>query len=75
MPERSFSRENCSRTPSFFTTNTLAVSTRSYVVNRFLHVRHSRRRRNVLSELRESITFVSPREQKGQRNYATSSHI
>src|SRR5689334_19302428 len=65
-------RSQGTRLPSFFTTVSLTCSSiRSYVVNRFVHARHSRRRRIARppSQVRESITFrlSLSASQKGQR--------
>src|SRR5687768_9453432 len=67
MPERTFSRENSSRRPSFFTTMRWAVCTRSKVVKRLPQDRHSRRLRMPSSASLESITFESSNVQYGQR--------
>jgi hypothetical protein len=61
MPERTFSRLKSSRRPSFFMIMIGISSMCSYVVNRRLHVKHSRRRRMTLASLLnlESITLFS----------------
>src|SRR5438445_12558752 len=66
-PPSSFCRLNSSRRPSFLTTYSTGASTRSYVVNRLLQLRHSRRRRTAspVSESLESTTFESDAPQKG----------
>src|SRR4051812_38437192 len=68
-PDSSFSRSNASRRPSFFTMSGVSSSTRSYVVKRRLHARHSRRRRITAPscDSRESITLFSGSWQNGQR--------
>ena len=61
MPLSTLLRSNVWRLPSFFTTTMGRLSTVSYVVNRFPHDRHSRRRRMLRpsSEWRESTTLLS----------------
>src|SRR5918998_4726632 len=66
-PLLNFSRSNGSLPPSLLITMSRSGSRRSYVVNLFSHERHSRRRRTaaLVSESRESITFVSSKSQYG----------
>src|SRR6266566_1855677 len=66
-PCKIFCRSNRSRLPSFLITMYGISSIRSYVVNRRLHFRHSRRRRMVSPPRpsRESITLSSICAQKG----------
>ena len=66
-PLTTFLRSNGSRPPCDFTTVSGAWSTRSNVVNRWAHVRHSRRRRIAVasSATRESTTLVSSAWQTG----------
>src|SRR5436190_11654986 len=63
----SLSRSKSVRLPSFFTSRGILRSTRSYVVKRFSHAAHLRRRRVVLASrfARVSITWVSSEPQKG----------
>src|SRR3972149_3924765 len=66
-PLRILLRSKGSRRPSFFTTMSWTSSMRSYVVNRRLQFRHSRRRRIAAPSRasRESTTFSSPCPHKG----------
>src|SRR3972149_4620486 len=66
-PLRILLRSKGSRRPSFFTTMSWTSSMRSYVVNRRLQFRHSRRRRIAAPSRasRESTTFSSTCPQKG----------
>ena len=66
-PVRSLARSKASRVPSRLITISRKGSRRSYVVNRFPHERHSRRRRmaSFPSERRLSITLVSWKSQYG----------
>src|SRR3990172_10447696 len=66
-PLRILLRSKGSRRPSFFTTMSWTSSMRSYVVNRRLQLRHSRRRRIAAPSRasRESTTFSSTCPQKG----------
>src|SRR5450631_1265770 len=66
-PFRTFWRSNFSRRPSFLTTMYGISSMRSYVVKRFSHLRHSRRRRMESASLlsRESTTLSFANPQKG----------
>src|SRR5215472_1521590 len=66
-PLRTFWRSNFSRRPSFLMTMYGISSIRSYVVKRFSHFRHSRRRRIESASLlsRESTTLSFSNPQKG----------
>src|SRR5581483_11714696 len=67
MPLNSFWRSNASRRPSCLMTISDVCATRSYVVKRCPHLRHSRRRRIASSDSRVSMTLLSSLEQYGQR--------
>src|SRR5581483_1443113 len=67
MPLNSFWRSNASRRPSCLMTISDVCATRSYVVKRCPHLRHSRRRRIASSDSRVSMTLLSSFEQYGQR--------
>src|ERR1035441_547899 len=63
-PFNTFWRSNFSRRPSFLTTIYGISSIRSYVVKRFSHFRHSRRRRidspSLLSRESTTLSFSKP---------------
>src|SRR3989304_431810 len=67
MPLKIFFESNGSRRPSFLMTRGRLSSTRSYVVKRRLHLRHSRRLRITSPSLlrRESTTLFSTLAQEG----------